>query len=233
MVVVQRSKPNDYNNLKAGSPGFPLAGSPSHRADPAPSAVCMPMGIRRQLGRWMRRLGETLDPGRSAVVPGVFAKAPGLGEMDEAPAAGADATPSGPWQGVRERALAKSLQTLRQEALYALGAFHAAHTAAAAVFDDRRLTAALSRRTGERVPDEVLEKLAQASAVWHRDAAALGMALSAVGAAEVPDLTLPEALEVDEDEAEALMAMVEGYEVELSRQMLQEGERGREGEGDD
>ena len=79
--------------------------------------------------------------------------------------------------------------------------------------------------TGERVPDEVLDKLAQASAVWHRDAAALGMALSAVGAAEVPDLTLAEALEVDEEEADALTAMVEGYEVELNRQMLQEGER--------
>ena len=93
------------------------------------------------------------------------------------------------------------------------------------MFDDRRLTAALARRTGERVPDEVLDKLAQASAVWHRDAAALGMALSAVGAAEVPDLTLAEALEVDEEEADALTAMVEGYEVELNRQMLQEGER--------
>ena len=34
-----------------------------------------------------------------------------------------------------------------------------------------------------------------------------------------------DALEVDEEEAEALAAMVEGYEVELSRQMLQEGER--------
>jgi len=179
----------------------------------------------------MRRVGEALDPGRTASVPGVLAKVPSLGEMDAGPAAGTDETPSGPWQGVRERALAKSLQTLRQEALYALGAFHAAHTAAAAVFDDRRLTAAVSRRTGERVPDEVLEKLAQASAVWHRDAAALGMALSAVGAAEVPDLTLPEALEVDEEEAEALAAMVEGYEVELSRQMLQEAERGP-GDGD-
>ncbi len=93
------------------------------------------------------------------------------------------------------------------------------------MFDDRRLSAAVSRRTGERVSDDVLEKLAQASAVWHRDAAALGMALSAVGAAEVPDLTLSEALEADEEEAEALAAMVEGYEVELSRQMLQEGVR--------
>lgn len=184
------------------------------------------MGIRRQVGRWMRRLGDALDPGLPTAVPGLMAKTGGLGELDAGPEAGSDATPSGPWQGVRERALAKSLQTLRQEALYALGAFHAAHTAAAAVFDDRRLTAAVARRTGERVPDEVLEKLAQASAVWHRDAAALGMALSAVGAAEVPDLTLPEALEVDEEEAEALTSMVEGYEVELSRQMLQEGERG-------
>ncbi len=190
------------------------------------------MGIRRQLGRWMRRVGDALDPSRPTAVPGVLAKANSLGEMDAGPAAGTDATPSGPWQGVRERALAKSLQTLRQEALYALGAFHAAHTAAAAVFDDRRLTAAVSRRMGERVPDEVLEKLAQASAVWHRDAAALGMALSAVGAAEVPDLTLAEALEVDEEEAEALAAMVEGYEVELSRQMLQEGER-VQGESDE
>jgi len=189
------------------------------------------MGIRRQLGRWMRRLADGLDPDLPASVPGVLAKAGTPGEMDAGPAAASAATPSGPWQGVRERALAKSLQTLRQEALYALGAFHAAHTAAAAVFDDRRLTAAVSRRTGDRVPDEVLEKLAQASAVWHRDAAALGMALSAVGAAEVPDLTLAEALEVDEEEAEALSAMVEGYEVELSRQMLQEGERGPEDEG--
>lgn len=183
------------------------------------------MGLRRRLGRWMRRVGDALDPGRSTTVPGVLAKVSTLGEMDAGPEAGSDATPSGPWQGVRERAMAKSLQTLRQEALYALGAFHAVHTAAAAVFDDRRLTAAVSRRLGERVPDEVLEKLAQASAVWHRDAAALGMALSAVGAAEVPDLTLAEALEVDAEEAEALAAMVEGYEVELSRQMLQEGER--------
>lgn len=185
------------------------------------------MEFRRQVGRWMRRVGEVLDPGKPVTVPGVLAKTGSLGELDGGPEAGSDATPSGPWQGVRERAMAKSLQTLRQEALYALGAFHAAHTAAAAVFDDRRLTAAVSRRIGERIPDEVLDKLAQASAVWHRDAAALGMALSAVGAAEVPDLTLSEALEVDAEEAEALVAMVEGYEVELNRQMLQEGERGQ------
>ncbi|MEB3261587.1 MAG: hypothetical protein VKK94_01360 [Cyanobacteriota bacterium] len=183
------------------------------------------MGIRRQLARWMRRVGDALDPSRPQALPGVLAKAFSPGELDAAPAAESDTTPSGPWQGVRERALSKSLQTLRQEALYAIGAFHAAHTAAAAVFDDRRLSAAVSRRTGERVSDDVLEKLAQASAVWHRDAAALGMALSAVGAAEVPDLTLSEALEADEEEAEALAAMVEGYEVELSRQMLQEGVR--------
>lgn len=212
----------------AALPNRPLATIWGHTACSGNDA----MGIRRQLGRLMRRVGDALDPSRSTAVPGVLAKATGLSEMDAGPAAGTDATPSGPWQGVRERALAKSLQTLRQEALYALGAFHAAHTAAAAVFDDRRLTAAVSRRTGERVPDEVLEKLAQASAVWHRDAAALGMALSAVGAAEVPDLTLAEALEVDEEEAEALTAMVEGYEVELNRQMLQEGERVADNEED-
>ena len=183
------------------------------------------MGIGRRVGRWLRQLGESLDPVLPALIPGLMAKGAGGSDPDAAPAASSDETPSVPWQGVRERALAKSLQTLRQEALFALGAFHAAHTAAAAVFDDRRLTAALARRTGERVPDEVLDKLAQASAVWHRDAAALGMALSAVGAAEVPDLTLAEALEVDEEEADALTAMVEGYEVELNRQMLQEGER--------
>ncbi|MEB3307399.1 MAG: hypothetical protein VKK98_04510 [Cyanobacteriota bacterium] len=183
------------------------------------------MGIRRQMARWIRRFGDALDPLRATPLPGVMAKPFSQGELDVAPAADSGSTPSGPWQGVRERALSKSLQTLRQEALYAIGAFHAAHTAAAAVFDDRRLSAAVSRRCGDRVTDEVLEKLAQASAVWHRDAAALGMALSAVGAAEVPDLILTEALEADEEEAEALAAMVEGYEVELSRQMLQEGVR--------
>lgn len=183
------------------------------------------MGVRRGIGRWLRRLGERLDPGQLALPPGGSAKVPEAGQLDRGPAAGTDETPSEPWQGVRERALGKSLTTLRSEAIVALGALHAAHTAAAAVFDDRRLAAAVAQRSGEPVGEEVLEKFTQAASIWHRDAAALGMALNAVGAVEVPELTVAEALEVDEQEAEALEAMVSGYEVELQRQVLEESEQ--------
>lgn len=187
------------------------------------------MGVRRQfgrrIGRWLRQLGERLDPSQLALPPGSSAKLPEAGHLDRGPAAGSDETPSEPWQGVRERALGKSLTTLRSEAIVALGALHAAHTAAAAVFDDRRLAAAVAQRSGEPVGEEVLEKFTQAASIWHRDAAALGMALNAVGAVEVPELTLAEALEVDEPEAEALEAMVSGYEVELQRQVLEESEQ--------
>ncbi|MEY3464156.1 MAG: hypothetical protein RLZZ468_1934 [Cyanobacteriota bacterium] len=183
------------------------------------------MGVRRRLGRWLRRLGERFDPDLPALPPATSAKLPEAGQLDRAPAAGSDETPSEPWQGVRERALGKTLTTLRSEAIVALGALHAAHTAAAAVFDDRRLAAAVAQRSGEPVADEVLDKFTQAATIWHRDAAALGMALNAVGAVEVPELTLAEALEVDEPEAEALEAMVSGYEVELQRQVLEESEQ--------
>lgn len=180
------------------------------------------MGVRRRLGRWLRQLGERLDPTQLALPPGPSAKLPEGAHLDRGPAAGSDETPSEPWQGVRDRALCKTLTTLRSEAIVTLGALHAAHTAAAAVFDDRRLAAAVARRSGEPVGEEVLEKFTQAAAIWHRDAAALGMALNAVGAVEVPELTLAEALEVDAQEAESLEAMVSGYEVELQRQVLEE-----------
>ena len=181
------------------------------------------MGVRSRLANWFRWAGERLDP---SPAPG-SAKLPEVPMADVRPAAAAMETPSGAWQGVRDRALAKSLATLRIEALVAIGALHAAHTAGAAVFDDRRLAAAVAQRSGEAVPEEVLDKLAQASSLWHRDAAALGLALNAVGAVEVPDLTVADALDVDDEEGQALAGMVEGYEVELSRQMLQEssGER--------
>ena len=144
--------------------------------------------------------------------------------MDLAPAAAPDSIPSEPWQGVRERALGKSLATLRSEALYSLGALHAAHLAAAAVFDDRRLAAAVNQHRGLAVGEEAVSKLAEAAAIWHRDSASLGVALTAVGATQVPDLTLAEALEVDEREERALEAMAEGYQIELKRQLLEEGD---------
>jgi hypothetical protein len=50
------------------------------------------------------------------------------------------------------------------------------------------------------------------------------MALTAVGATQVPDLVLAEALQVDEHEAEALDAMTEGYQIELKRQILEEAD---------
>lgn len=180
------------------------------------------MGLRQRLGHWMRRLAERLDPPGQPAAAHASAKLPEAAQQDRGPAAGSEQTPSEPWQGVRERALGKALTTLRSEAIVALGALHAAHTAAAAVFDDRRLAAAVAQRSGEPVEEEVLDKLTQAAAIWHRDAAALGMALNAVGAVEVPELTLAEALEVDRQEAEALEAMVSGYEVELQRQVLEE-----------
>lgn len=180
------------------------------------------MAVRRLMGRWLRQLGERLDPPTSTPAFPGSAKVPETVQLDRGPAAGSDQTPSEPWQGVRDRALGKGLTTLRSEAIVALGALHAAHTAAAAVFDDRRLAAAVARRSGEPVSDEVLEKFTQAASIWHRDAAALGMALNAVGAVEVPELTLAEALEVDAEEAVALEAMVSGYEVELQRQVLEE-----------
>ena len=183
------------------------------------------MGLRRRVARWLQRLGERLDPGPLALPAAGSAKLPESAHLDRGPAAGSDQIPSEPWQGVRERALAKSLTTLRSEAIVALGALHAAHTAAAAVFDDRRLAAAVAQRSGEPVGEEVLEKLTQAASICHRDAAALGMALNAVGAVEVPELTLAEALEVDDEEAEAIEAMVSGYEVELQRQVLEESEQ--------
>jgi hypothetical protein len=183
------------------------------------------MGVRATLGRWFRRLGDRLDPAsasRDTALAG--RKLPALPDPDGAPAAGSETTPSVPWQTLRDRALTKSLMTLRSEAVYSLGALHATHLAAAAVFDDRRLALALAQRSGEPVADEVRSKLAEAASIWHRDGASLGMALTAIGAAQVPDLTLAEALQVDEQEAAALEAMVEGYQIELQRQILEEAE---------
>jgi hypothetical protein len=189
----------------------------------------MGMGLRRGLGGWLARrlraLGERLDPQTGvASLEGGSRKLPDLGDPDQGPAAGLEAMPSEPWQGVRERALNKSLATLRAEALYSLGALHAAHLAAAAVFDDRRLQAAVDQRRGESVSEDTLTKLAEAASIWHRDSASLGMALTAVGATQVPDMTLAEALQVDAQETEALEAMAEGYQIELKRQILEESD---------
>lgn len=181
-------------------------------------------GLRRGIGHWLRWVGERLDPPAGGELSLASRKLPALGDLDDGPAAGDEATPSVPWQGVRERALGKSLVTLRSEALYSLGALHAAHLAAAAVFDDRRLAAAIAQRSGEVVSDDTLTKLAEAASIWHRDSASLGMALTAVGATQVPDLVLAEALQVDEHEAEALDAMTEGYQIELKRQILEEAD---------
>jgi hypothetical protein len=181
-------------------------------------------GLRRGVGRWLRRLGDRLDPQAVSEIGLGSRKLPALGELDAGPAAGDEATPSVPWQGVRERALGKSLVTLRSEALYSLGALHAAHLAAAAVFDDRRLAAAIAQRSGEVVSDETLTKLAEAASIWHRDSASLGMALTAVGSTQVPDMVLAEALQVYEEEAESLEAMTEGYQIELKRQILEEAD---------
>ncbi|MEO1004017.1 MAG: hypothetical protein AAFX65_13020 [Cyanobacteria bacterium J06638_7] len=182
------------------------------------------MGVRRGIGRWLRLVGDRLDPQVAGELAVGSRKLPSLPEVDGGPAAGDEETPSVPWQGVRERALGKSLVTLRSEALYSLGALHAAHLAAAAVFDDRRLAAAVAQRSGEAVSDDTLTKLAEAASIWHRDSASLGMALTAVGATQVPDLVLAEALQVDEQEAEALDAMTEGYQIELKRQILEEAD---------
>lgn len=191
------------------------------------------MGWRRGLGGWLarqlRQLGERLDPQPGE--PGLGGgnrKLPGLADPDKGPAAERETMPSEPWQGVRERALGKSLATLRTEALYSLGALHAAHLAAAAVFDERRLQAALDQRQGEPVDEDTLAKLAEAASIWHRDSASLGMALTAVGATQVPDMTLADALQVDEQESDALDAMTEGYQIELKRQILEEGDADRE-----
>lgn len=177
------------------------------------------MGLRTGIGRWLKRLGESLDPPRIG-----SQKLPGLVDQDHAPAANHGSTPSEPWQSVRDRALGKSLVTLRSEALYSLGALHAAHLAAAAVFDDRRVAAAVDLRHDTEVSEETLTKLAEAASIWHRDSASLGMALTAVGATQVPDLILDEALQVDEHEKEALEAMAEGYQIELKRQILEEAD---------
>jgi hypothetical protein len=191
------------------------------------------MGVRSNLAAWLARqlrsLGEKLEPGQLLVASPEASAGPQSDSdrnrelaMDLGPAAAEDTTPSEPWQGVRERALGKSLATLRSEALYSLGALHAAHLAAAAVFDDRRLAAAVSQHRGMAVGEEALSKLAEAAAIWHRDSASLGVALTAVGATQVPDMTLAEALEVDEREEQALQAMAEGYQIELKRQLLEE-----------
>jgi len=45
-----------------------------------------------------------------------------------------------------------------------------------------------------------------------------------VGATQVPDMTLAEALQVDHEEEEALEAMAEGYQIELKRQILEEAD---------
>jgi hypothetical protein len=183
------------------------------------------MGLRSNLAAWLARrlrsLGERLEA-RTLRAPAPRQdpeQHPDLG-----PAAALDTTPSEPWQGVRERALGKSLATLRSEALYSLGALHAAHLAAAAVFDDRRLAAAVNQHRGLAVGEEAMSKLAEAAAIWHRDSASLGVALTAVGATQVPDMTLAEALEVDEREEQALEAMAEGYQIELKRQLLEEAD---------
>jgi hypothetical protein len=191
------------------------------------------MGLRSNLVAWLaqqlRQLGERLEPRpllappeEPVANPQADADLPEDHHPDQGPAAAQDTTPSEPWQGVRERALGKSLATLRSEALYSLGALHAAHLAAAAVFDDRRLAAAVNQHRGLAVGEEAMSKLAEAAAIWHRDSASLGVALTAVGATQVPDMTLAEALEVDEREEEALEAMAEGYQIELKRQLLEE-----------
>jgi hypothetical protein len=183
------------------------------------------MGLRTGLGRWLRHLGERLDPQASELGQGpANRKLPDLTDPDQGPAAELETTPSEPWQGVRERALSKSLATLRSEALYSLGALHAAHLAAAAVFDDRRVEAALAQRRGDADQEQTLAKLAEAASIWHRDSAALGMALTAVGATQVPDMTLADALQVNEAEEGALEAMAEGYQIELKRQILEESD---------
>ena len=187
------------------------------------------MGLRTNLATWLarqlRHLGERLEP-RPLLPPAPRNAGQRQGDRDAhpdaGPAAAENTTPSEPWQGVRERALGKSLATLRSEALYSLGALHAAHLAAAAVFDDRRLAAAVNQRRGLAVGEEALNKLAEAAAIWHRDSASLGVALTAVGATQVPDMTLGEALDVDEREEQALQAMAEGYQIELKRQLLEE-----------
>ncbi len=182
-------------------------------------------GISSWFARLLRQLGERLDPdGAAQGLPAASPKLPDLADPDLGPAADRQTIPSEPWQDVRERALGKSLATLRAEALYSLGALHAAHMAAAAVFDDRRLSAALDHRRGGAVGEDTLTKLAEAASIWHRDSASLGMALTAVGATQVPDLTLAEALQVDHQEAEAVEAMAEGYQIELKRQILEEAE---------
>jgi hypothetical protein len=185
------------------------------------------MGLRSNLVAWLarrlRRLGDRLEPRRLAP-PRDGIGAPGQQHPDQVPDAERDTTPSQPWQGVRERALGKSLATLRSEALYSLGALHAAHLAAAAVFDERRLAAAVNQHRGQAVEEEALGKLAEAAAIWHRDSASLGVALTAVGATQVPDMTLAEALAVNEREEQALEAMAEGYQIELKRQLLEEAD---------
>jgi hypothetical protein len=50
------------------------------------------------------------------------------------------------------------------------------------------------------------------------------VALTAVGATQVPDMTLADALEADEREELALQAMAEGYQIELKRQLLEEAD---------
>ena len=132
--------------------------------------------------------------------------------------------PSAPWQGIAERALSKSLQALRVEAIHAVAALHAAHACGAELYRTRSVMWFAQLRGNSRCSPEA-RKLAELHGLWARDEVQLAQALRCVGEVSVPDALLADTLQLAEWEAELIEEVAGAYEVTIHRQLLAERER--------
>lgn len=165
------------------------------------------MRFHNRMAQLLRRCAELLE--ERSTVP-----------LEEpAPAAAEQHTPSAPWQGIGERALGKSLLTLRLEAVHAVAALHLAHAAGSAIHR-RRSVAALC----DKAPEDLCQQLDKLHALWSRDEVQLAQALQIVGAITVPDEPLAETLELQEWETEIVDEVQLIYETTIHRQLLSERE---------
>lgn len=151
-----------------------------------------------------------------------------LADQLEGPPPGAvplEHLPSARWESVGERALSRSLRTLRSEALHALAAFHVAHAVGAEVLRGRVVSTYVKLQQG-RDADHDPEVVQVDAMGWARDELALHQALRTVAEVDAPDLTVSAALGLRGDEHELAENIVDHLEGALTRGLLLEQEEG-------
>lgn len=134
-------------------------------------------------------------------------------------------TPSAPWETIQERALTKSLQSLRVEAVQAVAAFHLVHQLGAAIYRERAVASLVAlRESDDAEAREVVSQLGPIHAGWVRDEAVLAQALRMVAEIEVPDATAEQVLDLDEGDLDVALRLADTYAATIERELLVERE---------